>query len=306
MSRKERDAIPADEREALLTIARGAVITSAGYSGQHVLITAVEVVIARGLGPAAYGVYTLAWRITQLLVRFVTFGTVPALQRYLLAYEGEPQRRSSVAGLAYATTLGFGLVIATSVWFSAPRISDLSVDHPSFPATMRAFANFVVFLGVVRITAGIFRAVESAHGEVLVNKLFAPGVRLAAATLALWLGYSAAGVAAAIAVATGLLAVITVSLAVRISGIAPSLRGVRSESRRFYNHATPIALSRLGKVFQNRIDVLLVGALVSAVGAGTYNVVLVLIAVAWIPLRSFNQLLPPVASELYAESNRHT
>lgn len=59
-------------------------------------------------------------------------------------------------------------------------------------------------------------------------------------------------------------------------------------------------------MFQNRIDVLLVGALVSAVGAGTYNVVLVLIAVAWIPLRSFNQLLPPVASELYAESNRHT
>jgi O-antigen/teichoic acid export membrane protein len=58
-------------------------------------------------------------------------------------------------------------------------------------------------------------------------------------------------------------------------------------------------MSRLGKVFQNRIDVLLVGALLTASAAGVYNAVLVLIAVAWLPLRSFNQLLPPVASDLY-------
>ncbi|WP_128903711.1 hypothetical protein [Halorubrum amylolyticum] len=36
------------------------------------------VVLARGLGPAAYGVYALAWRITQPCSRLVTFGSVPA------------------------------------------------------------------------------------------------------------------------------------------------------------------------------------------------------------------------------------
>jgi Membrane protein involved in the export of O-antigen and teichoic acid len=60
-------------------------------------------------------------------------------------------------------------------------------------------------------------------------------------------------------------------------------------------------MSQLGKVFQSRLDVFLVGALLSAGAAGVYNAVLVLVAIAWIPLLSFNQLLPPVASELYAD-----
>jgi O-antigen/teichoic acid export membrane protein len=305
--RRNRDeSVPDDEREALLTIAHGAVVTSGGVSGQRALTTAVEVVLARGLGPTAYGVYALAWRITQLLVQLVTFGSVPALQRYLPAYEDDPRRRSVVAGLAYATTLTFGALIAAGIWFAAPRINDLTVSQPSFPATMRAFGFLVVLLGLVTVGAGIFRAVGSARGEVAFNKLLRPGVRLVGAVAALWAGYSVVGVAGAIVVCTGLLAVAVVPLAARVTGITPSLRGLRSEAGRFYNHAAPVAMSSLGKVFQSRIDVLLVGALLTAVAAGVYNAVLVLVAIAWIPLLSFNQLLPPVASELYADGETET
>jgi O-antigen/teichoic acid export membrane protein len=305
--RENRDeSVPDDERAALLTIAHGAVVTSGGVSGQRILMTAVEVVLARGLGPTAYGVYALAWRIAQLLVRLVPFGSMPALQRYLPAYEGEPRRRSAVAGLAYVTTLTFGALIATGIWFAAPRMNDLTVAHPSFPATMRAFGFLVGLLGVVTIGSAVFRAVGSARGEVAFNKLLRPGVRLVGAAAALLAGYSVVGVAGAIVVATGVLAVAVVPLSSRVTGITPSLRGMRSEAGRFYNHAVPVAMSSLGKVFQNRIDVLLVGALLSAVAAGVYNAVLVLIAIAWIPLLSFNQLLPPVASNLYADGRTET
>ena len=300
------ESIPDDEREALLTIAHGAVVTSGGVSGQRLLMTTVEVVLARGLGPAAYGVYALAWRITQLLVKLVTFGSVPALQRFLPSYEDDPRRRAAVAGLAYLTTLTFGIAIAAAVWLSAPRLNDLTVARPSFVPTMRAFGVLVVLLGVVTVGSAIFRAVGSARGEVLFNKLLRPAVRLVGATVALAAGYSVVGVAGAIVVATGLLALVVVPVAARVTGVVPSPRGMRTEARRFYNHAAPVAMSSLGKVFQNRIDVLLVGALLTAVAAGVYNAVLVLIAIAWIPLLSFNQLLPPVASELYADGRTQT
>jgi O-antigen/teichoic acid export membrane protein len=304
--RDREESVPDDERTALLTIARGAVVTSGGVSGQRVLMTAVEVVLARGLGPTAYGVYALAWRITQLLVQLVTFGSVPALQRYLPAYEGEPGRRSAVVGLAYATTLTFGAAIAAGLWVAAPRINDLTVTQPSFVPTMRAFGFLVGLLGVVTVGSAIFRAVGSARGEVTFNKLLRPAARLVGAAAALGAGYSVLGVAGAIVVCTGLLAVAVVPLSSRVTEITPSLRGARSEAGRFYNHAAPVAMSSLGKVFQNRIDVLLVGALLSAVAAGVYNAVLVLIAIAWIPLLSFNQLLPPVASDLYADGRTET
>ncbi|MDR5671684.1 oligosaccharide flippase family protein [Halalkaliarchaeum sp. AArc-GB] len=303
---RDDETIPEDERDALLTIAHGAVVTSGGVSAQRLLITAVEVVLARGLGPTAYGVYALAWRIAQILVRLVTFGSVPALQRYVPAYDEEPGRRATVVGLAYTTTVGFGVAIAAGVWWLSPWIDAVTVEEPAFVPTMRWFGALVVLLGIVMIVSGIFRAVGSARGEVLFNKLLRPGVRLVAAVVALALGYSVIGVAAAIVFGTGLLVVFAVPIAARVTAIRPSVRAARSEARRFYNHAAPVAMSSLGKVFQNRIDVLLVGALLTAVAAGVYNALLVLIAIAWIPLQSFNQLLPPIASDLYSNDRLET
>jgi len=92
------DSVPDAEREALLTIAGGAVITAGGVSGQRALTAVTEFALARGLGPAAYGVYALAWRIAQLLSRLVTFGSVPALQRYLPEYADDPDRQGSSPG----------------------------------------------------------------------------------------------------------------------------------------------------------------------------------------------------------------
>ena len=300
------DAIPDDEREALETIAHGAMLTSGGVAGQRALIAATEFALTRGLGPTAYGVYALAWRIAQLCSRLVTFGSVPALQRYLPEYDDDAGRQGAVAGLAYATTLGFGAAIAVGLWLAAPGIDARTVTEPAFAGTMRAFGGLVGLLGVVMVASAIFRAVGSARGEVLFNKLLRPGVRLVGALAALALGYSVVGVAGAIVAATGALAAAAVPLSASVTGVRPSLRGARAEARRFYDHAAPVAMSSLGKVFQNRVDVLLVGALLTATAAGVYNVVLVVIAVAWIPLLAFNQLLPPVASELYADDRTET
>jgi O-antigen/teichoic acid export membrane protein len=296
--------IPEDERDALVTIAHGAVVTSGGVSVHRILTTATELVLTRGLGPVSYGVYALAWRIAQLLVRLVTFGSMPTLQRYVPG--GDRGQRSRVAGLAYATTLGFGAAFAVCLWLLAPAINAATLDQPLFPPTMRLFGFLVGLIGLLIVTAGIFRATGSARGEVLFNKLLRPAARLAGASIALALGYSVVGVAGAIVLASVALVVVGVPYAVRSTGILPTLRGFRSEAKRFYNHAAPVAMSSLGKVFQNRIDLLLVGAMLTAVAAGVYNVVLVLVSIAWIPLLAFNQLLPPIASDLYEESEMET
>lgn len=95
-------------------------------------------------------------------------------------------------------------------------------------------------------------------------------------------------------------------MTIRTTEIRPTLRRTSAELRQFYNYAGPVAMSSFGKIFQNRIDVLLVGALLTAVATGIYNVVLVLVALAWIPLQAFNQLLPPVASSLYSNGQVDT
>jgi len=295
-----------DEHEALATIARGAVVTGGAVSAQRALTTATEFVLTRGLGPATYGVYAYAWRITQVLVRLVTVGSVPALQRFLPAADDDPARRSRITGLAYATTVVAGLLMAAGIWVVAPWINERTVSDPAFVPTLRLFGPLIGLIGLVSIAAAVFRAIGSARGEVLFTKLLRPGVRLVGAVVALALGYSVVGVAGAILLATLLLVVLGVPVSIRATGIRPRIRGARRDAAEFYNHAGPVAMSSFGKVFQNRVDVLLVGALLTSVAAGVYNVVLVLISLAWIPLLSFNQLLPPVASDLYAADRIET
>jgi len=53
----DEDTLPAAERDALLTISHGAVVTAGGYSLQRALLTGTEFVLVRGLGPVVYGVH---------------------------------------------------------------------------------------------------------------------------------------------------------------------------------------------------------------------------------------------------------
>jgi O-antigen/teichoic acid export membrane protein len=298
--------VPDEEREALLTIGHGAVVTAGGQSLQRALTTATEFVLARTFSPVLYGVYAFAWRIAQLLFRLVNFGSVQTLQRYLAEYGDDPDRQGRVVGLAYLTTLAVGLTLAGGLVFASGWLDAVTVGNAAFPPTIRLFAVLVVLVGVVRIHAGVLRAMRSARGEVLFNRVLRPAVRLVGAVGALALGYSVVGVAGAFVVGMALLALVGFPVVVSTTGIRPAVRGVRSEARRFYDHSGPIALSSLGKVFQNRIDVMLVGFLLTASAAGVYNVVLVLVSLAWIPLLSFNMLLPPVASRLYAADEMTT
>ncbi|MFD1645775.1 lipopolysaccharide biosynthesis protein [Haloarchaeobius litoreus] len=300
------DDIPDDERESLLTIAHGAVITSGGQSLQRALTTATEYALAQGLGPVVYGVYAFAWRVAQLLFRLVNFGSVGTLQRYLAAYDDEPDRQGRVVALAYLTTVVVGLVLAGGLFLGGDWLNRVTVSHIDFPPTVRLFAALVVLVGLVNIHAGVLRATQSARGEVLFNRVLRPAVRLVGALGALLLGYSVVGVAGAFVLGMAGLALVGFPVVVSATGIRPLLSGLRSEARRFYNHSGPIALSSLGKVFQNRVDVMLVGFLLTASAAGVYNVVLVLVSLAWIPLLSFNMLLPPVASGLYADDEMAT
>jgi O-antigen/teichoic acid export membrane protein len=298
--------VPEAEREALVTIAHGAVVTSGGVTAQRALTSVAEFVLARGLGPVAYGVYAFAWRIAETLVRLVTFGSVAALQRYLPAAEDDPGRRSRVTGLSYITTLGVGALLVAGVWLLAPAIGAATVSDPAFPTALRLFALLVVLIGLVMVVAATFRAVGSARGEVLFNKLSRPATRLLGASAALALGYGVVGVAGAMVAAMAVLVAVALPATIRVTGIRPTARIGREEAAEYYRYAAPVALSSLGKIFQNRVDVFLVGAFLSAVAAGIYNVVLVLVAIAWIPLMAFNQLLPPVASDLYDRGDVET
>lgn len=288
-----------DEREALLSIAHGAVVTSGGVSIQRGLSIWIELILTRGFGPELYGVYAFGWRLMRMFLRFANLGANRTLLRDLPAFTNQPLRQRRSLGLGYVTTAITASVISLSIILTARRINDMTIEHSVFPPVLRLFAVGLVLTAFVRMHTASLRAAKAANGEVLLKRILRPGARLIGVATAMALGYSVIGVVGVLVVTVGILAVAAYPVTTAITGVRPTFRQLSSEARHFFDHAVPSALSRIGGLFRTRVDVLLIGIFLTTTAAGVYNVVLVLVQIMAIPLLSFNQLLPSVASDLY-------
>jgi O-antigen/teichoic acid export membrane protein len=295
-----------EELEALQSVSHGAVLSIGGVSLQKVLLFLTNLVLTASLSVGLYGVYSLGNRIAKVLLQFGGLGSNAALVRFLPEYHDDPARRNRVLGIAYGTAAVASVTIGAAIFLLADRINALTIGHPAFPLVLRLFAVLFPFDVFTRLLAFLFRALEMPEYQVLIRRVVRPGCRLAAVGIAVVLGFSVAGVVGALVVASAVTAGIAAWLSVARTSVRPSFEPARSEAVEFYDHAGPNTLSRFGKLFQSRIDVILIGFLLTADAAGIYNLSLFLTSIIAIPLIAFNQLLPPIASKLYAEGKRGT
>lgn len=300
------EELPRHEREAVLAILHGAVVTSSGVSVQRVLHILLELVLTRGLGAATYGIYAFGWRLMGMCLRFANLGANQTIMRDLQAFKGETANQRRSLGLGYMTTFVGSITFAILLFWAAEWINAVTIDEPAFPSVLRLFAALLVAVAVFRLHTVTLRAAKAATMEVLLNRIIYPTSRILAAIVAVGLGFSVQGVVGVFIVVIGLLAVLGFPFMIRITGLTPSTTNLRSGALHFYDHAIPSALSGVGKLLRTRIDVILIGIFLTATAAGVYNVVLVLVGLAGIPLMAFNQMMPPVASELYSDGRRKT
>jgi O-antigen/teichoic acid export membrane protein len=293
-----------DELDALRSVSHGALLSIGGVSLQKLLLFLTNLALTATLSVSLYGVYALGNRIVKILLQFGSLGSNAALVRFLPEYRDDPARQDRVLGIAYTTAFVASLLIAGAVVLAADRINALTIAHPAFPLVLRLFAVLLPFDVFVRLLAFLFRALELPEYQVFIRRVARPGVRLAAIGVALLAGFSLTGVVGALVVATAVVAAAALWLSLSRTDLRPTLDPSRDEAAEFYNHAGPNTLSRFGKLFQSRIDVLLIGLLLTADAAGIYNLTLFLTSIIAIPLIAFNQLLPAVASRLYADGKR--
>jgi O-antigen/teichoic acid export membrane protein len=81
--------------------------------------------------------------------------------------------------------------------------------------------------------------------------------------------------------------------------VHPTLDGYRDKLRPHYDFSLPLALKDLGGVIAARIDILMIGFLLTGSEVGIYNVAVLISGVLLFPLRGINQLVPPIISRLY-------
>lgn len=296
-----------DHATAVLhSVTRGAGLSIGGIVVQRAFAFATNLLLTSALGVSAYGLYALGRRVVGLIQGFAHLGSNPTLIRLLPKHTDDQERQGRVLGTAYVTTVVTSLAFAACLFAFAPTIQAGMGTDPSFVPVLRAFALFLPLVVFVWQLSDLFRALERIEYQVLVTRLLRPGAQLAAVGVAFAFAFSLLDTIAAVVVSLVAVFVVAAALSVRVLPVRPALPRSRAELVEFYDFALPNSLANAGAVLRSRIDVLLVGALLSAEVAGVYNIALFLTGLISLPLLSINQLFPPVASRLYADGDVET
>lgn len=292
---------------SLASITRGASLYTVGKvisdAGEFLL----HLLVSRWLGAGPYGLFAYGKTLAFTALLLTNLGADTALLKYLPQYEADPEKRRFFLGLAWATSVCGGLLVAGALFAFAPTVDALTLDTPAFVPVLRLFAVILFVDTLATVLYATFRAVELIEYEVLGKRLVKPVLRVLAVAVAIVLGATVYGVVVGMVVAGVLTLLLAVYLFYTRLDVRPVLRSSRADRetvREYYGYSLPLTAKEAGTVLQGRIDVLMVGFFLSSTAVGVYNVSVLVGGLLYVPLLAFNQLFPPVAARLYARDQR--
>lgn len=280
------------------------VAESFGLRGGGALISVVvSVMLARLLGPAAFGVYVFALAVVNLLAVPAQFGIGTVLIRFCSAYENE-ESWGLLRGLlqwSNVIVLWISLLfagIATVVFLLWPAVLPEG-DHRAIWLSLTLLP--VIALGDLRSAAlrGLHRFVTGQVPELI--------IRPAGVLLIVWALHRSSDVP--IDASTAIYANLTASILAFIAGAywlfgalpAPAKEAEAQYDRRQWRRSGGLmALSRGGRIVLERIDLIFVGSLAGAAAAGNYRVAASLSALIIFGLRAVNIVAAPQFSKLHS------
>ena len=275
------------------TISRNAILAFAAQMSTAVVTAGITIFLTRELGPAGFGLFSLALSATAIVLRPAGAGTTQAAGRFIAERHGDLSAITAIVGMATRfrtlTASGVGIVL----FLLADPIASL-YGEPDLAAPLRGMAIAFVSQSLFDFFRTVFVALRQASGAFV--SVVSESTLEASATIALVLaGGGVTGAAYGRAAGYAFGAVIAVILLSRVLGRSPLVRTGRSPVPRqdFFGYAgVMLVVASANSVFQ-RLGVLLLGAFLPASAVGIYSAPLRLISFLAYPALAVAQGVGP-------------
>lgn len=284
---------------SLDSISKGATLFLIGKGISNVVSFVTNLILTRTLGAGLYGIYSYLRAIFSLFYVLTRLGSNNSILRYLPEYNGDARMQNIILSIAYLTSLGASVLVFGLVYYFAPVISEYTLDDPLFVDVLRVGALFIPFNTLANITYSSFKAIERMDYHVAVSSIAEPLLRLVFVGGAVLLGYSVIGAAAGLVVTGISVFVLSIIILKHKTDLGRFERPNIDQAKEYYKYSIPLTFSHAGSVLYNRVDILIVGILLSGSAVGIYNIAVLIAGLIALPLTAFNQLFPPIASRLY-------
>ena len=263
--------------------------------------------VARMLGPAALGIFSVAWSTTDIISKIGVLGLDNAITTFIARSEAVANRARSRALFQIAVVLGVAQSIVTAlIVILALRFFNNRLHvQPQMVSALALVLCAMPGLALYRISTAVSRGMKVMQHDIYSRGMTEPIATTLAFLLALAVGFKESSPEVAAIVGTAASGLIALTLASTLFRHVPAHTDDVSplgEARSLIAYAAPISIYQLINAFIARLDLLMLGYFVGRAPGVTLATVGVYSAVIGTAngLRKVNQAFNPIFAPVVA------
>ena len=280
-----------DTSSSHVILAKGAAIFLAGRGLGRLTMLAFQVVLARLLTPAAFGLFALGWTGFRLAEAIGPLGLQAGVLRFASATAAtDPSLARPTVFRATRLALTSGAILGGAMFLLAPAVAAAVFHKPGAVGALRWFALGVPFLTVLIVAAGATQALQTTRYVATIRELGQPLLVALFATAAVLAGLGVSGAAMGAVCAT---IVAAAAALVTANHVFPRGKGKTTgvSTRALLVVSIPAAAASSFRLLLAWTDRLVVGAYLPAASLGAYHAAAQLAAVLTMIVVSFAGIL---------------
>jgi O-antigen/teichoic acid export membrane protein len=263
--------------------------------------------VARILGPAALGIFSVAWSTTDIISKIGVLGLDNAITTFIARSEAVGNRARSRALFRIAVALGVAQSIVTAgIVIVALRFFNNRLHvQPQLVSALALVLCAMPGLALYRISTAVSRGMKVMQHDIYSRGMMEPIATTLAFLLAVAVGFKESSPEVAAIIGTAASGVIAVALASTLFRHIPAHADAASpvrEARSLIGYAAPISIYQLINAFIARLDLIMLGYFVGRAPGVTLATVGVYSAVIGTAngLRKVNQAFNPIFAPVVA------
>jgi len=287
------------DQKALNTLAKGAGVVTIGMFLSKFMSYAYRAVIARELGPEAYGQLALGLTVLGIGSVIAKLGFPEGLKKFIPEASTQEDEASYIYS-ALLVSIPVSIIVGVAIFFSAEFIAYniFNTENPKALTTIIQLFSIVPLFNVIS-SAGIAstQAKKYAKYRVITNQIFQNAVQLAFTAGFLLLGFGIVGAAAGWLIGAVLSSFLAFYYLQTRAVPVLSVDNFKNKHQKLYRFSLPLVMTALISTILGWTDTIFLGYFMGDTEVGFYNAALPTAVLMTIPLKALGSLALPSMSE---------
>lgn len=282
-------------------LAAGASITVVGKVLGRGVDLLKQVLMARLLGPEAFGLYALAWNLLRIIIILAPLGLQNGVTHFGSRFRQSNQGAfKSIYRRALFISLAVSTALAAILFALAPWLANTIFKEPELTAVIRLFVPIIPAMTGMHVVVTTSRVSQRMRYAVYVEEILQPVASLMLFLLLYLLGWKLFGavvstvVSVFIAFAAGL---------IYVRRLFPEMAAAQAKAEvpttEVMRYSLPTAFSGMFGVLIYRVDRLFIGFFLPAASVGIYQAASQFSIIFAIILNGFNAIFTPMIADLF-------